>query len=75
MIREYVTSQYKTNPDKLRLVYRGVDPDTFPYGYNPKKAWLKDWYQAHPGTKNKNILVLKCFLYIRKRRFYYDIIF
>ena len=58
MIREYVTSQYKTNPDKLRLVYRGVDPDTFPYGYNPKKAWLKDWYQAHPGTKNKNILVL-----------------
>lgn len=58
MIREYVTSQYKTKPEKLRLVYRGVDPNDFPYGFQPSKAWLKEWYQAYPQTKDKKLLVL-----------------
>jgi glycosyltransferase involved in cell wall biosynthesis len=58
MIREYVTSQYKTKPEKLRLVYRGVDANDFPYGFQPDKAWLKEWYQAYPQTKDKKLLVL-----------------
>jgi len=58
MIREYVTSQYKTKPEKLRLVYRGVDANDFPLGFQPSKAWLKEWYQAYPQTKDKKILVL-----------------
>lgn len=58
MIREYVTSQYKTNADKLRLIFRGVDPASFPYGYQPSKLWQKEWYQAYPQTKDKHILVL-----------------
>jgi glycosyltransferase involved in cell wall biosynthesis len=58
MIREYVTSQYQTNPDKLRLVYRGVDAEVFSSRYQPSKAWLKDWYQAYPQTKKKHVLLL-----------------
>ena len=58
MIREYVTSQYKAKPEKLRLVYRGVDANDFPYGFQPDKAWLKEWYQAYPQTKDKKLLVL-----------------
>lgn len=58
MIREYVTSQYKAKPEKLRLVYRGVDANDFPYGFQPSKAWLKEWYQAYPQTKDKKLLVL-----------------
>jgi glycosyltransferase involved in cell wall biosynthesis len=58
MIRDYVTSQYKTKAEKLRLVYRGVDANDFSYGYQPKKAWLKDWYQTYPQTKDKKLLVL-----------------
>lgn len=58
MIREYVTSQYKAKPEKLRLVYRGVDANDFPYGFQPDKAWLKEWYHAYPQTKDKKLLVL-----------------
>jgi glycosyltransferase involved in cell wall biosynthesis len=58
MIRDYVTSQYKVDADKLRLVYRGVDAEDLPFGYQPKKAWLKDWYQQFPETENQQILVL-----------------
>ncbi len=58
MIREYVISQYKTKPEKLRLVYRGVDAKEFPYDYQPDKSWLKDWFQTYPQTKDKQILVL-----------------
>lgn len=56
MIREYVTNQYQVNADKLRLVYRGVDAAAFPFGYQPKAAWLNDWYQQYPQTKKKHLL-------------------
>jgi glycosyltransferase involved in cell wall biosynthesis len=58
MIHAYVTSHYKVDADKLRLVYRGVDPEVFPLGYQPSKAWIKDWYQQFPQTESKSILVL-----------------
>jgi len=58
MIRDYVISNYKTDSDKLRLVYRGVDANVFPYHYQPNDAWLKNWYKDFPKTRNKNILVL-----------------
>jgi glycosyltransferase involved in cell wall biosynthesis len=58
MIRDYVINNYQTDADKLRLVYRGVDVNAFPYQYQPEDAWLKAWYKAYPKTRNKNILVL-----------------
>ncbi|MGJ8619814.1 MAG: glycosyltransferase family 4 protein [Methylophilaceae bacterium] len=58
MIRDYVTTHYPVNADQLRLIYRGVDADVFPHGYQPKKSWLKKWYQQYPLTKDKAILVL-----------------
>jgi glycosyltransferase involved in cell wall biosynthesis len=58
MIRDYVTSQYEVDAEKLRLVYRGVDANVFPYQYQPKPAWLKTWYREYPKTIGKNILVL-----------------
>ncbi|OYY49378.1 MAG: glycosyl transferase [Methylophilales bacterium 28-44-11] len=58
MIRDYVTSQYEVDSEKLRLIYRGVDADEFPYQYQPKPSWLKTWYYEYPKTLNTNILVL-----------------
>jgi glycosyltransferase involved in cell wall biosynthesis len=58
MIRNYVTSQYEVDAAHLRLVYRGVDPNEFPYHYQPEPAWLKAWYHEYPKTQNKSILVL-----------------
>ncbi len=58
MIRDYVSTHYPVNAYQLRLIYRGVDADVFPHGYQPKKSWLKKWYQEYPLTKDKAILVL-----------------
>ncbi len=58
MIRDYAVREYLTDPDKLRLVYRGVDADALSFGYQPKKSWVKQWYQEYPETKGKDIIVL-----------------
>lgn len=59
MIRDYVLTNYpKTDPHKLRLIYRGVDPAAFPYRYRPPQAWLDDWYAQHPETQDKRLLTL-----------------
>lgn len=59
MIRDYVLNNYpKTDPDKLRLIYRGVDPGEFPYGHQPSAEWLNRWYSEYPETKGKTILTL-----------------
>ena len=59
MIRDYVLTHYpKTDPARLRLIYRGVDPAAFPYRYRPSQAWLDDWYARHPETQGKRLLTL-----------------
>lgn len=59
MIRNYVLTNYpKTDPDKLRLIYRGVDPAAFPYRHHPSQAWLDNWYAQHPETQGKQLLTL-----------------
>jgi len=59
MILDYVLTNYpKTDPNKLRLIYRGVDPKEFPYGYQPPADWLTSWYDQYPETKNKILLTL-----------------
>ncbi len=58
MIRAYVMREYQAKAEKLRLVYRGVDEKAFPFGYQPKKSWLKAWYEDYPETKGKQLLIL-----------------
>jgi glycosyltransferase involved in cell wall biosynthesis len=59
MIREYVLKNYPgVDPAKLRLIYRGVDPQAFPYGYKPDQAWLDKWYAQFPQTKGKKLITL-----------------
>lgn len=59
MIRDYVLTNYPdTDPGKLRLIYRGVSPTEFPYGYKPDQAWLAAWYAQYPQTGGKKLLTL-----------------
>ena len=59
MIRDYVLGNYpKTDPARLRLIYRGVDPTAFPHGYHPPQKWLDEWYAQHPETRDKKLLTL-----------------
>ncbi len=59
MIRDYVLKNYPaTDPGKLRLIYRGVDPREFPYGHKPDQAWLDAWHRQYPQTMGKKLITL-----------------
>tara|TARA_B110000003_G_scaffold242663_1_gene250646 strand:+ start:27227 stop:28339 length:1113 start_codon:yes stop_codon:yes gene_type:complete len=57
-IKKYVLKNYKLDPQKVFLNYRGVDSKKFPYLFKPKKIWIKDWYKNYPETKDKILLTM-----------------
>ncbi len=58
-IREYILNNYpKIDPDKIRLIYRGVDPQEFPRGYRPSDEWMAKWQQDYPQFVGKTIITL-----------------
>ncbi len=58
-IRDYIQKNYpEVSPDKIRLIYRGVDPAQFPYGYQPDAEWLEKWRQLYPQLEGKRVLTL-----------------
>jgi len=58
MIKTYILKNYKINPKKIFLNYRGVDAKEFPYLFKPKDSWINEWYKDNPETKNKMLLTL-----------------
>ena len=59
MIINYIVRNYpKASQKKVRLIYRGVDPEQFPSGYTPPDDWMSQWQQEHPGLTGKKILLL-----------------
>lgn len=58
-VRQYVLKNYSfCPPERLQLIYRGVDEAEFPYGYQPSPEWLAQWQQAHPQLQGKMVLAL-----------------
>ncbi|MCX6865634.1 MAG: glycosyltransferase family 4 protein [Verrucomicrobia bacterium] len=48
-VRDYVLKNYpQTDPARVRVIHRGVDPAGYPHGFVPPAAWLADWQAAHP---------------------------
>lgn len=58
-VRDYVLNNYPdTEESKLVLIYRGVDPAEFPYGYQPTQDWLKSWREQYPQLTDKFVVTL-----------------
>ena len=58
-IREYILKNYpKVDANKISLIYRGVDPQEFPRGYQPSEAWLAKWRNDYPQLAGKIIITL-----------------
>lgn len=58
-IQHYILSHYpRCSPDKIQLIYRGIDPQFFPRGYQPDAEWLDRWYREYPQTKDRMIISL-----------------
>ncbi|MGC6425267.1 MAG: glycosyltransferase family 4 protein [Lentimonas sp.] len=58
-VKDYVVKNYpEVREDKLTVIHRGVDPQEFPYGYQPPEDWLKQWRIDHPQLGGKYVVTL-----------------
>jgi glycosyltransferase involved in cell wall biosynthesis len=58
-IRNYVLENYpKTSENILRVIPRGVDPEIYPYGFEPDPTWRTRFESEFPETRNKRLLTL-----------------
>lgn len=47
-VQDYLVQQLHIPPQKIRVIYRGVDPQQYFPGYHPPAEWLTSWYQQYP---------------------------
>lgn len=58
-VKGYVLKNYPDVPaEKLTVIHRGVDPEKFPYGFQPDAEWLKQWQQDYPQLEGKYVITL-----------------
>lgn len=58
-IRDYILEHHpKTDPEHIRLIYRGIEPEDYPHGHQPDAEWLSKWKAEHPEFKGRILLLL-----------------
>lgn len=58
-IRDYIINNYPaTDPGKIIVIQRGIDPASYYRGFRPPDRWLQDWQQEYPHLRDKFILTL-----------------
>jgi len=57
--REYVRRHYPKVPEeRLVVIPRGVDPEQYPFGYEPPQRWREQWKEAYPQLSDGFVLTL-----------------
>ncbi|ABA57080.1 Glycosyl transferase, group 1 [Nitrosococcus oceani ATCC 19707] len=57
--RQYVLENYpEVRLEQLIVIPWGVDPELYPYGYQPSREWLARWERDYPQLQGKKILTL-----------------
>jgi glycosyltransferase involved in cell wall biosynthesis len=58
-VRDYVLRHYpRTDPARLTVIPRGVDPAEFPFGYQPDDAWRRGFHMDFPQLEGGALLTL-----------------
>lgn len=58
-IKNYITGNYPDcDPQRIRVIPRGVSRKAFPYGYQPDTAWLEQWHNDLPVLRGKFVITL-----------------
>jgi glycosyltransferase involved in cell wall biosynthesis len=58
-VRRYLSDHYpKVDPARIRLIYRGIDPNEFPRGYQPSEQWQARWWAQFPQLRGATVLTL-----------------
>ncbi len=57
--RDYILANYpQVEPERIVTIYRGVDRNEFPYGYQPAVEWLQAWQAQYPFLHGRRLLTL-----------------
>jgi len=57
--RQYILDNYPhTDPGKIRVIERGIDPDVYPFGFRPGDSWISRWYRDFPFLLEHQVLTL-----------------
>ena len=58
-VRDHVLHNYpRTDPARLIVIPRGVDPDAFPFGYQPGDSWREWFFAEFPQLADVPLLTL-----------------
>lgn len=58
-IRDYVLREYpRADPERLRVVPRGVDPAEYPRAHRPSGKWIEAFHEEFPATRGKLLITL-----------------
>lgn len=58
-VRDYIRTHYPScPPERIELIYRGIEPAEFPHGYQPSADWLAQWQADYPQLIGKQVLTL-----------------
>ncbi len=58
-VRDFLLEHYpRLNPERIVVIPRGIDPDRYPYGYQPPQGWLGPWYTEYPQLQSAQVLTL-----------------
>jgi glycosyltransferase involved in cell wall biosynthesis len=56
---DYLARSYPgLDQDRVRLIYRGVDPAEFPHGYIPPLDWWRAWHAEFPQLQGRRVVTL-----------------
>lgn len=56
---KYITDNYKNcPPEDIVRIYRGIDPEAFPHGYQPSAQWQNQTFKDFPELENKFLICL-----------------
>ena len=59
MIRSYILDNYqKINPDRIRVIHRGIEPKHHPRGHQPSSEWRMTWKQDLPEIDPSTKLII-----------------
>ncbi len=57
--RDYVLENYPgVAPDRIRVIHRGVDRNSFPEHFRPGEDWLAAWEHQYPAFTDRYVITL-----------------
>lgn len=58
-VRDYVLQHYpRTEPSRITVIPRGIDPVAYPWGYRPEDDWLAAWRAQYPQLAGRKVITL-----------------